>query len=375
MISTPSPPLLFLLLLFASAILVVLGDTFDDVVSTKVTKLAIRGASIAYYDRNKMTFPVVRGYGQVSSVASSANVTPDTVFMLASVSKPFTASAVAVLVDQGIISSIDDDICDVVPAEYSKEMCRNPKYPNIKVTWRMMITHRSSMKRNIPDTKNQEGKLISPTYGPSGGYISDAPAAGNPTCPLGGVVDFYHSLLTDNPDAITEVGAGVKLQGGKDLNWYDLAKSKGGGMWKGYKPGQKGEYSNAAFGYVPAFVELASGKSFPEFCRENLFEPLGMEHTAWFRDDLPVNTREAIPVENNNNGGFQDVGHYCFIDYASGKLRTSANDLSLWGNAMLEYGTPMFWSPNIGREVVKCQERNANNKTIKTVNLDTGGFC
>ena len=70
------------------------------------------------------------------------------------------------------------------------------------------------MKSNIPDTKNQAGKLISPSYGPSGGYTSDAPAVGNPTCPLGGVVDFYRSLLTDNPDTITEVGAGVKLQGG-----------------------------------------------------------------------------------------------------------------------------------------------------------------
>ena len=136
-----------------------------------------------------------------------------------------------------------------------------------------MITHRSSIKGNIPSAKNRYGESISPTYGPSGGYTSDSPAAGNPTCPLGGVKDFYHALLTNDPDAKTDVGAGVTVQGGGTLNWYDLAKSKGG-MWKSYKPGQKKEYSNAAYGYLSALIEFASGQSFPDFCHKLFWLPL-----------------------------------------------------------------------------------------------------
>jgi CubicO group peptidase (beta-lactamase class C family) len=365
MVSPPLQPFILILLLSSFAILMVVGDEFDDAISAKVSELAIRGAAITYFDKNKMRTPVTRGYGQVSSGGSASAVTPDTAFMLASISKPFVASAVAILVDKGVISSIDEDICDVIPAEYSYQMCRNPKYPDEKITWRMMLTHRSSMKRSIPSAKNQEGDWICPSCGPTGGYNSYEPAAGNPTCPLEGVVDFYRALLSDHPDAETTVGAGVKLQGGKDLNWYDLANSEGG-MWEDYEPGAKVEYSNAAYGYLPALIELATAQSFSEFCRENLFDPLGMDHTAWFREDLPTDTLKAVPVQKKNNGGFRDIGHYCYIEYGSGQLHTSANDLAKWGDAMLEYGAPTLWSSDIGREVVKCQERDENNELIQT---------
>lgn len=60
------------------------------------------------------------------------------------------------------------------------------------------------------------------------------------------------------------------------------------------------------------------------------------------------------------------------MDYASGELRTSANDLSLWGTAMLNYGEPSLWSMDIGREVVKCQERSRKNRPINKKNCQFG---
>ncbi|EJK67532.1 hypothetical protein THAOC_11417 [Thalassiosira oceanica] len=195
------------------------------------------------------------------------------------------------------------------------------------VTWRMILTHRSSMKRSLPFARNANGKSISPTYGPSGGYVTSSPAAGNPTCPLEGVVDFYRALLTDDADVETSVGAGVILQGGEELDWYDLAQSNGG-MWHPYKPGARNNYSNAAYGYLPALIQFATGTSFAEFSREHLFGPLGMDHTA------------------------------------CGSLRTSAKDLEAWGNAMLDYGAPTLWSTEMGDEIVSCQERKVNNMPV-----------
>jgi len=350
-------------------IVVVTGDDdFDNVLSARVSKLAIRGAAIAYFDQSTMTNPVTRGYGHLSSSPSSSLVTPDTAFMLASVSKPFAASAVAVLVDRGIIHSIDDDICNVFETPLTDKdyrMCRNPKYPNDKITWRMLLTHRSSMKGNLPSTKNSSGKPISPSYGPLGGYTSDQPAAGNPTCPLDEVVDFYRALLTDDAPTTT-VGEGVVV-GGKPLNWYQLAQTKGG-MWGNDRPGSKNRYSNAAYGYLAGLVELATGQAFSDFCRDNLFGPLGMDRTTWFREDLRPGGMEdsnvAIPVEKKRRGGFVDIGHYCFIDYASGQLYTSANDLAKWGHAMLHYGAPTLWSEGVGRNVVSCQEQDTSQKPI-----------
>jgi len=123
---------LLLLVLASSSYANAEDDRFDKAIAAKVSKLNIRGASIAYFDSTKgMIEPIIRGYGEVSSSSSATKVTADTTFMLASVSKPFTASAVAVLVDKEIINSIDDDICNVIPSsEYDvMGMCRNPNYP------------------------------------------------------------------------------------------------------------------------------------------------------------------------------------------------------------------------------------------------------
>lgn len=76
------------------------------------------------------------------------------------VSKVFTASAVAVLLDRGIVN-LFDDICDVLPLSWSKSACRNPKYPAKLVTRRMMVTHRSSLRDYIPAVRNAERKTCS----------------------------------------------------------------------------------------------------------------------------------------------------------------------------------------------------------------------
>ena len=82
----------------------------------------------------------------------------------------------------------------------------------------------------------------------------------------------------------------------------------------GYKPGQKGEYSNAAaFARVCFFPRsrriIASGQSFLEFCRrQTLFQALiGMDRP--YSGMVPRhNTREAIPMEKKRNGfGFQHI--------------------------------------------------------------------
>jgi CubicO group peptidase (beta-lactamase class C family) len=46
------------------------------------------------------------------------------------------------------------------------------------------------------------------------------------------------------------------------------------------KPGEKYQYSNLGYGILDYVIERKSGKAYPAFMREQVFQPLGMEHTS-----------------------------------------------------------------------------------------------
>jgi CubicO group peptidase (beta-lactamase class C family) len=289
--------------------------------------------------------------------------------MLASVSKVFTASAVTSLINDGMIGSFDADICDVIPSPSwnKKTTCRNPRFPNTAVTWRMMVTHRSSLLEDIPEVINIDGDEVLPSYGPTGAY--EGYADGNPTCPLDDVQQFYQDLLTDK-ETETTVGSTLITEDGESLNWYDAAKAAGG-PWYNYRPGAKRRYSNLAAGYLAALVELATGQSFEEYTQQKIFQPLGMSQTSWFRNLLPTDMTVSLPI-SYKNGKFIDEDEYCYIDYSSGQLYTTTKDLSLFLNQMLSYGAPLLWDESIGKSTLQCQERNSKGMAIPASQCEFG---
>lgn len=286
--------------------------------------------------------------------------------MIASVSKVFTASAVSIAISKGLIGGLDDDICNVVPA-WASSACRNPRHADVPVTWRMMVTHRSSMRENIPEVVDEFGDFYTASYGPTGAYQGDA--VGNPTCPLTDVQGFYRDFFTDKVSE-TSVGSSFTAEGGGSLNWYRVGQADGG-AWLNYKPGASSTYSNLAMGYIAALIELASGQSFEDFTQNNMFKPLGMTRTSWFRSQLPSDTLETLPI-SYSNGRFVDEQHYCYIDYASGQVRSTASDLSKFLTAMLDYGAPTLWSDTIGRAALACQEQNGNGNTLPPSTCEYG---
>ena len=329
------------------------NEDLDIAMNNILVQFKIRGGSIAYYDKAKMTEPILRGYGRTASADSSPLVTADTVFMIASLSKVFAGAAVLALIDNDLIDSLDDDICDVLPSSWDESACRNPKYPTTPVTWRMLVTHRSSLRENIPWIETRDGDYYEAGYGPIGGYFGEA-AGGE--CPLDDVVGFYRDFCINKPTE-TLVGSST------NVNWYQLGQQNGG-TWQNFEPGSRESYSNFAIGYIAALVELASGQSFPSFCKEYIFDPLQMTSTAWFRQDLPSSTQDAMPVEHIRRNRYEDVGHYCFIDYASGSLRTSIRDMARFLDAMMSYGSEVLWPRETGVESLTCQERDVNGNLV-----------
>lgn len=302
-----------------------------------------------------------RGYGKLSSSPSSGGVTANTAFMLASVGKVFAASTVAVMLNQGLIASLDEDICETTASAWANtNACRHPDFPNTSVTWRMLVTHRSSLIEDIPIVR-LNGVDYDASYGPADYESYDGePSYGNPTCPLNDVQGFYRALLT-NQKSLTSVGGG-------SIDWYSEAE---GGWQQGIKPGSEFSYSNFAFGYMAALVELKTGKTFEEFSQKSLFQPLGMGRTSWFRESLSTGTVAAVPVYGDGDT-YVDVGHYCFIDFTSGQLYTTANDMAKFLKSMLHRGVDDLWSNAVGDLLFSCQERNAMGQVVQDCTTGIG---
>ena len=55
-----------------------------------------------------------------------------------------------------------------------------------------------------------------------------------------------------------------------------------------FEPGTKNEYSNGGYVLLGLIVEKASGKSYFDYVQENIYAPCGMQGTAHFEADVPI---------------------------------------------------------------------------------------
>lgn len=100
-----------------------------------------------------------------------------------------------------------------------------------------------------------------------------------------------------------------------------------------FAPGEKFAYSNSGYHLLGLIIERASGKSYAEFLRENIFMPLGMKNSGY--DD----TRSLIA---NRAGGYRWAGKSftnadyinMAIPYSAGSLYSTTEDLLLWDKAL-----------------------------------------
>jgi len=147
------------------------------------------------------------GYG-LADIENDVPATPDTVYRLASVSKPITAVAVLQLVEQGKID-LDAPVQRYVPAFPAKQ------WP---VTTRLLLGHLGGIRHYV------EGEFESTRHYAT---LSDA-------------LDIFRN------DPLVQ------------------------------EPGTKYLYSTYGYTLAGAVVEAASGTTFPEYVRRNVFAPAGM---------------------------------------------------------------------------------------------------
>uniref|UniRef100_B8HV34 Beta-lactamase n=1 Tax=Cyanothece sp. (strain PCC 7425 / ATCC 29141) TaxID=395961 RepID=B8HV34_CYAP4 len=105
-------------------------------------KTGVPGMAIAVVYKDQIVY--LKGFG-VRQVGQPEPVDPDTVFQLASVSKPIAATVLARLVSEGVISW-DDPI-----AKYTPEFQLDQPYVSHSVTLRDMFSHRSGLAGHAGD--------------------------------------------------------------------------------------------------------------------------------------------------------------------------------------------------------------------------------
>jgi len=108
---------------------------------------------------------------------------------------------------------------------------------------------------------------------------------------------------------------------------------------RSYKPGTRFNYSNTNFVLLALLIEKISGKTFPVFMKENLFDPLQMKNTYVFS---LADTLNAAPSFNHNGGYWQnDMMEGTFGDK---NIYSTAQDLLKWDQALYtgQYLTKAF---------------------------------
>lgn len=284
-------------------------NELDDFIKDQISTAHIPGLAACIIKDNQLVWS--NGYGW-ANIEKKVPMSVDNIMNIGSISKTFTATAVMQLWEKGKFK-LDDNVND-----YIDFTVKNPRFPDAIITFRQLLTHRSSIKDG-------------PAYGES--Y-----SCGDPTITLENWIKEYF------------------IPGGAYYN-----KEENFHAWK---PGEKGalpsrprSYTNVGFGLLGYLVETISGTDFGDYTNAHIFEPLGMKETSWFLRDLDV-SKYAIPYTYESKGrlrggllqekGIQEKTDqeerflpnclYSFPNYPDGLVRTSVNQLARFLMANMNNG-------------------------------------
>ncbi|HKP45524.1 MAG TPA: serine hydrolase domain-containing protein [Pyrinomonadaceae bacterium] len=230
----------FVLLLIILPTTVLAQNPQDQTITAQVDKLFAQwdkpdspGCAVGIIKNSKLVY--ARGYGR-ANLEYDVPIGPRSVFLIASISKQFTAMSVLMLAEQKKLS-LDDDIRKYVPEvpDFGKPL-----------TIRQLLHHTSGIR-------DQEAMF-----------------------PL---ADFReHDVMTE--------GDALKL----------ITQQKG----LNYEPGEDFIYSNTGYTLLSLVVKRVSGQSLREFAAANIFKPLGMNDTQFVDNHTTVIKNWAQGYENAN---------------------------------------------------------------------------
>ena len=215
-----------------------------------------------------------KGYG-LSDIENNVSTRADTAYRLASIAKSITATAVMQLVERGKID-LDAPVNKYCAAYPEKQSLKDAPDKQFSITVRQLLIHHGGVRHNKPE------EVFSTRHFNS---INEAVAS-----------------FKDDPLVI--------------------------------EPGSKYSYSTPGYTLLGCAIEGASGTSYLDYVRENIFKPAGMTRTQ--ADDVyAVITNRARGYRKTQSGEIQNAPlHDTSIKIPGGGLVSTAEDLAKFAVAV-----------------------------------------
>jgi len=211
-----------------------------DSVFARYDRPDVPGCAVGVYENGGIAFE--KGYGS-ANLEYGIPISPTTPFIMGSVTKQFTAAAIALLVDQGRIS-LDDDVHKYIP--------ELPDYGQ-RITINELVHHTSGL-RDFWALVETAGMRLDDTY------------------------------------AVSDV--------------LDLASRQ---KHLEFAPGTEYDYSNTGYVALGEIVRRVSGESLARFEADQIFGPLGMTHTHFQDDHTVIVPGRAYAYAPRDSGWRIDV--------------------------------------------------------------------
>lgn len=202
-------------------------DNIKNDIERRISTNFFAGANAAVYRHGKLVYEVNCGF---SSLESKERLKGNSIFRLASMTKPITALAVLICQDRGLLH-ISDKIAKFLP-EYKSLKLAGGVFSMVEITLKDLLSHSSGLG------SGEVGAC---------GFDKYKPLAGQG---LGDAVSAYRNIALE------------------------------------FEPGSMTSYSPViAFDVLARIVEIASGEKYDDFLKVNIFDKIGMDDTAYLLND------------------------------------------------------------------------------------------
>jgi len=245
----------------------------DSLVQGYYSSFEASGLVVGIVKNNKDFYTKTLGYQNINS---KNPLTANSIFHMASISKPVTASIIAKLFTEGQID-IDKPYIHYVPAFKMADSAYT------KITVRELVTHISGMP-----------------------YIED----------YGFENPVYDSTAS-----------------------YQLVESFSNKKLL-REPGKEYDYSNYAYDILAELIKQVTNLTFEDYAKENIFTPLGMKNSTFLKLEVPdsIATSPHVYDDNTFEISVSKIYPYNRIHAPSSCFHSNLNDMLIWIKTNLNHG-------------------------------------
>ncbi len=245
------------------------AEDFSLIIENLRNEYRVPGVAVALVEEGEITF--IQGLGY-KDLQGEEPVTPDTVFQVASISKPVAAIGFMLLVQEGKWS-LDSPVQNYLQ---SWELPEN-EYGLAGITLRRVLSHTAGL-------------------GP-GGYIGYRSEQEKPE-------------LIEALEGTAKGSRGVKIVG---------------------KPGEEFRYAGGGYTVLEMALQDSTGRDFGEFMKAEVLDPLGMQSST-YDWDANMGSRLATPYSVYDGV----LTNYLFTERAAAGLYSTAGDLAIFLKYLLD---------------------------------------